>query len=124
MLGLAGSYLAAAGLGYVLGSFSVPAFPPRAGGGPAASSARVGFALRNEPHAPPTAWAALSPDVHAVRSSLPSPGREIFDLVVAVRGLINDGNSDWASAEQLCRALSWPRCDQASLEQLKAQSRP
>ena len=50
--------------------------------------------------------------------------RRVFDLVVAVRGLENEGQADWDKAEQLCRGLGWPRCDRPALEALKRRSRP
>ena len=70
--------------------------------------------------------------VDAVRAEFAGPTREpereqardVFDLLVAVRGLRSAGNSDWGQAEQLCRALKWPRCDRPALEELKASSRP
>ena len=80
----------------------------------------------------PDAWSALSADVDAARSEFAGQtheperdqARDVFDLVVAVRGMKNAGNSDWGQAEQLCRALKWPRCDRPALEELKVRSRP
>jgi hypothetical protein len=85
---------------------------------------RIGLVLREDPRTPSATWSGLSADVEAVRSPLPSPEREVFELVVAVRGLDNGGNSDWSRAEQICRALAWSNCDRAALLQLKEQSRP
>jgi hypothetical protein len=85
----------------------------------------VGFALREDNlKAAPEAWAALGADVDTVRSGFSGQERDVLDLVTAVRGLKNAGNSDWSQAEQLCRALKWPRCDRPALEELKARSRP
>ena len=95
--------------------------------------ARVGFALREDNlKTTPEAWSALRADVDAVRSEFAGQthepereqARDVFDLVVAVRGLKSAGNSDWGQAELLCRALKWPRCDRPALEELKARSRP
>ena len=122
--GLVWPHVAAAALGYLLGSLAVPAFAALSGGSSGTSLMRVGLALREEPHAPPFAWPGLSGDVEAVRSPLVSPQREVFDLVVAVRGLDSGGTSDWSRAEQICRSLAWPRCDRAALSLLKEQCRP
>jgi hypothetical protein len=102
----------------------VPALAAVSGGGSSTPLSRIGFVLREAPLAPIAAWSALRADVEAVRSPLPSPEREVFELVVAVRGLDKDGNSDWNRAEQICRALAWPRCDREALAQLKEHSRP
>ncbi|MEI9942491.1 MAG: hypothetical protein WDO69_35200 [Pseudomonadota bacterium] len=123
--GLVWPYAAAAALGYLLGTLAATAFASLAGGSSSTPLARVGFALRADPHAPPAAWSSgLGADVQAVRAPLASQQREVFDLVVAVRGLDNAGNSDWTRAEQICRGLAWPRCDPPALAQLKEQSRP
>ena len=85
----------------------------------------MGFALREQSvNATPEAWAALAADVDTVRSGFTGQERDVLDLVVAVRGLKSAGNSAWSQAEQLCRALKWPRCDRPALEELKARSRP
>jgi hypothetical protein len=125
----------AAVAGFVLGGRGLPPF----GHFPGTSTplARVGFALREENlKATPEAWATLRVDVDAVRSGFAGPARDpervqareqargVFDLVVAVRGLKSGGNSEWGQAEQLCRALKWPRCDRPALDELKARSRP
>jgi hypothetical protein len=117
-------YFAAAALGYLLGSLAVPAIAALAGESSSTALSRVGFVLREDPLAPPTAWPALDADLRTVRSALASPEREVFDLVVAVRGLNTDGTSDWNHAEQICRSLAWPQCERAALEQLKEHSRP
>ena len=122
--GLLGPYLVAAALGYLLGSRSVSAFDAVLGADVPAAASRVGLALREGPQAPVQAQLASGADLRAVAASLPSPRREVFDLVVAVRGLHDGGKSDWTRAEQTCRALAWPRCDRVSLEQLKQQSVP
>jgi len=122
--GLVWPYLAAAALGYLLGSVAVPVLAALSGGGSNTPHARVGFVLREDPHAPSPEWTALDTDLQAVRAPLAAPQRDVFDLVVAVRGLDNGGNSDWSRAEQICRALTWPRCDRDALSQLKELSRP
>jgi len=122
--GLVWPFVVAAALGYVLGAVAVPAFAGHVSGGASTPLARVGFALRETPQAPPEAWAALGGDVQSVRARLSSPEREVFDLVTALRGLDSGGTSDWGRAEQICHDLSWSRCDRAALEQLKELSRP
>jgi hypothetical protein len=123
-VGLVWSYSLAVALGYLLGSIAVPALAALAGGSTSTPLARVGLALRENPGAPSAASAVLDADLQVVRSSLAAPQREVFDLVVAVRGLDNGGNSDWSRAQQICRGLSWPRCDKDALAQLKDLSRP
>jgi hypothetical protein len=86
--------------------------------------ARVGFALRERPSAVSAAQAVLRADLPVVRSSIAATEREVFDLVVAVRGLDNGGQSDWPRAEKICSALNWPRCDKDALAQLETQSLP
>jgi len=122
--GLVWPYVAAAALGYLLGSIAVPALAALGGGGSSTPLSRVGLVLRQEPQAASNAWSALDADLQAVHAALLSPQREVFELVVAVRGLNNGGNSDWSRAEKVCQALSWPRCDKASLAKLKELSRP
>ena len=124
-----GPYVVAAVLGYVLGARGLLPFVRF--GAPSTSTplARVGFALREEnPTATADDWAALRTDVIAVRLAWEPPPhdvlRDVLDLVVAVRGLDSGGNTDWGHAEQLCRALKWPRCDRPALEELKKRSRP
>ena len=136
---LAGTYLAAAVFGFVLGG-QLPGSRLLPFGHHAPTStplARVGLALREDNlQATPEAWSTLGADVDAVRTLLAGPARpqgraperdqarDVLDLVVALRGLKNAGNSDWSQAERLCRALGWPRCDRPALELLKARSRP
>jgi hypothetical protein len=62
--------------------------------------------------------------LNAVRASWKPEERDVFDLVVAIRGLENGGRADYAAAERLCAALAWPRCDRAALEALRERSRP
>jgi hypothetical protein len=123
-LGLVWPYLLAIALGYLLGSIALPALSALAGGNTSTPFARVGFALREKPSAPSAAWAVLDADLQVVRSSLAAPQRDVFDLVVAVRGLDGGGTSDWKRAENICNAQSWPRCDKEALAQLKELSRP
>jgi hypothetical protein len=122
---LAGTYLVAALVGFVLGGH----FPRST----STALTRVGLALRQgDLQATPEAWSALGADVDTVRWQFSGgardpereQARQVFDLVVAVRGLKSDGSTDWAEAEQLCRALEWPRCDRPALEELKSRSRP
>jgi hypothetical protein len=115
-------YAAAALLGYWFGAYGLHAFGTREPGTPLA---RVGFALREEqPSGNATDWAALRADVALVRAQSRPPLRDVFDLVVALRGLENAGSADFSKAEQLCRALAWPRCDKPALELLRQRSRP
>lgn len=87
--------------------------------------ARVGYALREERvEATPEAWSALRRDVHAVRAAWNPEDRGVFELVVALRGLENEGVPEWVEAERLCRELKWPRCDRPALEELARRSRP
>ena len=87
--------------------------------------ARVGVALQaTDLKASPGAWASLRDDVRAVGAAWNAQERGVFDLVVALRGLDSGGDSDWGRAEVLCRALRWPRCDRAALDQMKDSSRP
>ena len=120
---LTGIYLVAAAVGFVLGGRGLLPF----GHTPGTSTplARVGFALgEHNLEAAPGAWAALGADVDTVRAGFAGQERDVLDLVIAVRGLKSAGQSAWSQAEQLCRALKWPRCDRPALEELKARSRP
>ena len=118
---LIGTYVVAAALGYLLGGPLSSVWSDET----STPQARVGFALQQDRlAASPTEWAALRDDVQTVREQWPSPDRDVYNLVVAVRGLASDGNSDWAEAERICRALKWPRCDRPALEELARRSRP
>lgn len=87
--------------------------------------ARVGVALQaTDLKASPGEWALLRDDVQTVSSAWNAQERSVFDLVVALRGLGSGGETDWGKAEVVCRALRWPRCDRAALEQMKNSSRP
>jgi len=121
--GLVWPYLLAVALGYVLGSIALPLLS-LVEGSTSTPLARVGFALRENPNASSATWAVLDADLTVVRSSIAAPQREVFDLVVAVRGLDNGGHSDWVRAEKICGTLSWPRCDKDALVQLKERSLP
>jgi hypothetical protein len=57
-----------------------------------------------------------------VRGALAADSRDAFDLVVALQGL-DGGDADWSKAEQICRALRWPRCDRPALEEMQRRSR-
>jgi hypothetical protein len=85
----------------------------------------VGYVLREPaPKASPEDWAALRADVDAVRAAWKSEEPAVFELVVALRGLHDGGNSDFKRAAELCRALKWPHCDQRALDVMKERSRP
>ena|SRR5215831_6782419 len=116
---LMGIYLAAAVLGYVVSVRGYLSFGPFRQ--TATPLARLGYALQQEG---PSTGPELRGDLDAVRASWRGQERDVLDLVVAVRGLGNDGESDWVLAEQLCRGLKWPRCDRPALEELKRRSRP
>jgi hypothetical protein len=116
---LIGACVVAAVLGYVFGAGGYLSFGPfRETSTPLA---RLGYALQQDA---PVVGPELRGDIDAVRASWTGQERDVLDLVVAVRGLAHDGESDWALAEQLCRGLNWPRCDRPALEQLKRSSRP
>ena len=117
---LVGVYLAAAALGYLLGSRGALPFPESS-----TPLARVGFALREQsPSASDAAWAALKSDVEQVRLGWTGPEPLVLDLVLAVRGLANGGHPEWVRAEELCHALKWSHCERAALEELARRSRP
>jgi hypothetical protein len=111
--------LVAAMLGYVVGARGSLPFGPL--GQTSTPLARLGFALQQD--APPVD-PGLRGDIDAIRASWTGQERDVLDLVVAVRGLAHDGESDWDLAARLCRGLKWPRCDRPALEQLKERSRP
>jgi hypothetical protein len=122
---LIGLYLVAAVLGYWLGTRKLLPFLDGLYGTTSTPLARVGFALREaNPGASDADWARLQPDVDTVRASFLTGSPALFDLVVALRGLRSGGNTDWARAEQSCRALNWRRCDRPALEELKRRSKP
>jgi hypothetical protein len=62
-------------------------------------------------------------DVGGIRGALAADSRGAFDLVVALQGLGGDGAPDWGRAESICRALKWPRCDRAALEEMQRRGR-
>jgi hypothetical protein len=114
-------YLSAALFGLALAALSSrPA--PAAGSSP---RTRVGFALRAANlQGSAAAWAGLREDVEVVRSTLKDRDRDVFDLVIAARGLENGGSAQWSRTEEICHRLGWPRCDRAALEVLRKRSRP
>jgi len=122
---LVATYVVAAIAGCVLGlrGLAPPFLRARESSTPLA---RVGFALRQQeiPEATASDWGDLARDVERVRSTWDPRDRDVFDLVVAVRGLATGGVADWSRAEQLCRDLKWPRCDQPALAALRRSSRP
>jgi hypothetical protein len=123
---IVGAYLVLALAGLGLGKRGV--WPFSATPTNAATStplARVGFALRqDELDATEKGWALIRNDIEAIRRSWKPEDRDVLDLVVALRGLKTGGNTEWLEAEELCRALKWPRCDRGALEELKKRSRP
>ncbi len=118
------TYVAAAGLGYLLGVRGLLPY------GPLKSStstplARLGLALRDGTgKADAASLSLLRGDTDAVRATLGVPERDAFDLVVALRGLKNGGKPDVAAAERSCRALKLARCDARALEVLQKRSAP
>jgi hypothetical protein len=118
---LLATYLLAAIVGYALGAtWKAEAAQPL--GSPLA---RVGYALRAQnPQATPEEWALLQADLNAVRATWKPEERDVFDLVVALRGLEHRGRPDYQAAQRLCAGLAWPRCDRTALEALRERSRP
>jgi hypothetical protein len=113
---LFGVCLVAAVLGYVCGERGLLSSSQTS-----TPLARLGYALQQgDGQVSPE----LRNDIDAVRASWKGQERDVLDLVVAVRGLARNGESDWERAEQLCRGLKWPRCDRPALEELKRRSRP
>ncbi len=120
---LVGVYLLAATLGYVLGARG--AFADRGQYSSTTPLARIGFVLREQRLAANSdAWAILPRDVDSVRPQLKPADRDVFELVVALRGLATGGKADFEKAGQICRTLKWPRCDQVALEELQRRCRP
>jgi hypothetical protein len=123
-IALIATYGAALALGYALGFAGLLPY------GPLKSStstplARIGLALKDgATRADAADWARLRDDVASVRSSFGSPERDVFDLVVALRGLANGGTKDLVRAAQSCRELGFPRCDDQALEVVRGRSRP
>jgi hypothetical protein len=121
---LLGLYLAALIVGYLLGEngsfpwhpFPAPRDSPLARVGAALATRRLSLSSEG--------FGELALDVEAVRAAWDPKDRPVLDLVVAVRGLTNGGNPAWSKAEQLCKTLTWPRCDRAALEVLSKRSRP
>lgn len=119
---LAAAYVFAAVAGYGIG---VAGWLPRGSKPESSPLARVGYALRAEnPRATPAEWELLRRDLSAVRAGWKPEERDVFDLVVAVRGLDSGGQANYQEAERLCRALRWPRCDRPALEALAERARP
>jgi hypothetical protein len=119
---LIGSYLIAAVLGYFWGGLQSAVSSELAG---SSALARVGLALQRQSA---SGWkespAQLAADIERVRADFTGEQRNVFDLVVALRGLANQGHSEWHQAEALCRGLKWPRCDRPALEEMKRRSTP
>ena len=121
-IGLIAAYLLAAAAGYAIGIADWGSFRSAPVSSPLA---RVGYALRAEnPQATAEEWALLRQDLSAVRAHWKPEERDVFDLVVAIRGLEGQGQPNYQEAERLCRALRWPRCDRAALDALRQRSRP
>jgi len=123
-------YGTAVGLGCLVGVIGVPPFrsslpPSPSPARMALARARVGAVLRQPAvQAPPAAWAELQAEVAMVPQKWPPLVRNVFELVVATRGLTTGGRPDWSRAESLCHALRWSRCDRDALEQLRDRGRP
>lgn len=119
---LIGCYLIAAVLGYLWGGLPSAASSELSG---SSALGRVGLALqRQSATGLKESAAALAADIERVRADFTGEQRNVFDLVVAVRGLANQGHSQWQQAEALCHSLKWPRCDRAALEEMKRRSTP
>jgi hypothetical protein len=117
-------YVAAGALGYGLGLGGVLPYGPLQAS-TSTPLARVGWVLQEaDTHGDAAGWAGLREDVETVRSNFGSPERDVFDLVVALRGLTNGGQPDLARGGELCRALQWPRCDEPALQAVRQRSRP
>lgn len=88
--------------------------------------ARVGFALQAKHLRPSTSeWESLRRDVIAVDAAWSGQQRDVFAMIVALRGLGSFGAADWARAELICRrSLQWPRCDREALGELSRSARP
>jgi hypothetical protein len=118
------TYVAAAGLGYVLGVRGVLPYGPLKAS-TSTPLARLGVAFRDGTS---KAYAAsltlLRGDVDTVRARLGAPERDAFDLVVALRGLRDGGKTDVAGAARSCQALKLARCDERALEVLQKRSAP
>lgn len=122
---LVAAYVGAAVCGYLVGARPWGRATADRGDGSTDALARVGVALGEEaPQAEAAAWAALRDDIDVARESFPAPQRQVFDLVVAIRGIENGGQPEWSRAEEQCRGLGWARCDRATLEELRKGSRP
>lgn len=118
------TYVAAAGLGYVLG---VRGYLPYGALKSSTSTplARVGLALRDgTAHADAPSLTLLRTDVDTVRRSLRPPETDALDLVAALRGLRTNGATDVAGAEKSCLALELARCDARALQVLQKRSEP
>jgi hypothetical protein len=63
-------------------------------------------------------WVVKRVDVDAVRAALPADSRGTFDLLVMLHPSWGR-DPDWGKAEELCRSLTWPRCDRPALELLR-----
>jgi hypothetical protein len=123
--GLVASYAVVGALAYVLGAKGLVPWGRASNPSTSTPLTRIGFALQTKsPNATPEAWAALRADVEQVRATIKEEDRSVFDFVVALRGLSNDGNAEWVKAEELCRGLQWARCDRATLEAAKAKGIP
>jgi hypothetical protein len=118
------TYLIAGALGGVLGAQGLLPFGTVF---PTSSTplARVGYALQtSEANASAEDWTALGRDIELVRTAWKAEEPATFELVVALRGLGDRGNSEWTRAQGLCRSLKWPHCDQRALEEMKRRCKP
>lgn len=111
--------------GYFLGTRGYVAQALGAQTSPLTPLARVGFAVQSDQlRGEASDWQRLKRDLEVVRAEWAPQTRGVLDLVIAVRGLENNQHPDWKRAEELCRGLGWPRCDQPALEELRLRSRP
>lgn len=109
-----------AGLSYWLGERGT--FRPTLS---SSSLARVGFVLEQPTlHGSSREWALLAHDLRRLREMVDGDQQTAFDLVVALRGLLDQGRPDWEQAGRLCERLEWPRCDREALEALEQRTHP
>jgi hypothetical protein len=87
--------------------------------------ARLGFVLEQQSlQGSSDDWAALRKDLSVLRPMVKGDEQKSFDLVVAVRGLLNRGQPNWKQAARLCEELKWKRCDRQALEAIERRTHP
>jgi len=67
-------------------------------------------------------WSLLERDLTLVRPTFTGSSAQVFELVVALRGLSKRGVADFERAEQACHAAGFARCERRSLEEMRAQT--